>query len=82
MALGVPIVVSRTKIDNFYFKEGIVEFSEPENENALANAIKMLLSNPQKRDLQAQRANKFVSRYNWEDKKSVYFNLVEAIITQ
>ena len=38
MSLGVPVVVSSTKIDRFYFDDSVVRFFESGNADALATA--------------------------------------------
>ena len=39
MSQGVPVVVSRTKIDSFYFEEGIVHFFRSGDIEAMAEAM-------------------------------------------
>ena len=36
MSLGIPVIVSRTKIDNYYFNDYVVKFFRPEDEMDLA----------------------------------------------
>ena len=49
MSLGVPIILSRTKIDKYFFNELVVTFFEPENEGDLAEAMLHLIENKNKR---------------------------------
>ncbi len=52
MAVGVPVVVSSTKIDRFYFDDSVVRFFESGNSDALASAMLEVLSNAKlRRDL-------------------------------
>ena len=39
MSQGVPVVVSRTKIDTFYFEEGVVHFFPSGDSEAMAKAM-------------------------------------------
>jgi glycosyltransferase involved in cell wall biosynthesis len=46
MASRVPVIVSKTKIDSFYFNDSVVRFFESGNENDLARAMLDLMRNP------------------------------------
>ena len=50
MALGVPILVSRTMIDQFYFDERTVTFFEPESDQDFAAKVLELAGNPSRRN--------------------------------
>jgi len=39
MALGVPVIVSRTQIDSFYFDDSVVKFFDSKDEESLAEAM-------------------------------------------
>src|SRR5208282_1608550 len=39
MSQGVPVVASRTKVDSFYFEEGIVHFFQSGDSEAMAEAM-------------------------------------------
>ena len=43
MAMGVPVVVSKTRIDQYYFTEHLVQFFDPENAADLAAKISDLV---------------------------------------
>src|SRR5260370_34029132 len=45
MSLGVPMVVSETKIDRYYFDDSVVRFFESGNPQALALALLEVLQN-------------------------------------
>jgi glycosyltransferase involved in cell wall biosynthesis len=79
MALGVPVIVSRTKIDTLYHDDTRVKFFESENESDLANSFLLLYRSPEIRKQLASNASDFVRRNNWEAKKQEYLNLVEAL---
>ena len=42
MALGIPVIVSRTKIDSYYHDDSMVKFFESENADQLAEANRSL----------------------------------------
>ncbi len=80
MSLGVPIIVSKTKIDNYYFDEPIVKFFRPEDEKDLANAILLLIRNKKLREDLAEKAFKFVEKNNWDVKKHIYLDFVDSLV--
>jgi glycosyltransferase involved in cell wall biosynthesis len=80
MSLGVPIIISKTKIDQYYFNDSIVKFFEPGNEKDLANAMLLLMKNRHLREELSQSAFKFVAKNNWDVKKSIYLKLVDSLV--
>ena len=80
MSLGVPVVVSATKIDRHYFNDSVVRFFEPENETSLAAAIVELARDNELRKDLAGRAKAFVDQgYDWKEKKELYLNIVDSL---
>src|SRR5260370_7660646 len=59
MSVGVPTVVSSTKIDRYYFDDSVVRFFESGNVDALAEAMYEILKNPQIRCAMLPRALKY-----------------------
>jgi glycosyltransferase involved in cell wall biosynthesis len=82
MASGVPVVVSKTKIDSFYFNDSVVRFFESGNENDLAEAMGELLSKPELRRSLIMRANEYVASNNWAKHKAEYLQLVDSLCTR
>jgi len=81
MAEGVPVIVSRTKVDSFYFNDSIVRFFESGNEVDLANAMICLASDRAARRQLANNALDFVARNNWDVKKHEYLHLVDSLVS-
>jgi glycosyltransferase involved in cell wall biosynthesis len=79
MSLGVPLLVSATKIDRYYFNDSVVKFFEPENEEDLAEKMLMLAKNRQLREALAQNALEFVSDLTWDKKEKDYLNLLDSL---
>jgi glycosyltransferase involved in cell wall biosynthesis len=79
MSLGIPVIVSRTKIDNYYFNDSVVKFFNPEDVNDLAQAMLSLIQNKELRDNLRDNALCFVEDYRWSKKKNEYFNLVDSL---
>jgi glycosyltransferase involved in cell wall biosynthesis len=80
MSLGVPVIVSATKIDKYYFNDRVVQFFEPENEADLADKMLNLARDEELRNRLASNASKFLKDYNWENKKHFYLNLVDSLV--
>jgi glycosyltransferase involved in cell wall biosynthesis len=80
MSIGVPVIVSRTKIDTLYHGESMVRFFEPENEKDLANAILELWRNPELRRNLVENSSQYVLQHNWGSKKQEYLDLLESLI--
>lgn len=79
MSVGVPVVISSTKIDRFYFNDSVVRFFESGNVDALASGMLELLNNVPLREEMVKRANEYVTQNSWEVRKSDYLALVDSI---
>jgi len=80
MAVGVPVIVSRTRIDTLYFDESMVRFFESENVDALANAIIELYAHPEQRRKLVEGANRHIQQNNWDVKQYEYLSVVDSLI--
>jgi glycosyltransferase involved in cell wall biosynthesis len=77
MSLGVPVVVSRTQIDQFYFNDSVVCFFESGNVPALAAAMLKVLRDGAARRRMVARAIDFSRQNSWESRKADYLSLVD-----
>ena len=82
MSLGIPVIVSGTKIDRHYFNDSVVKFFNPDDVNDLAQSMLTLLKNKEQRDTLRDNALCFVEDYRWSKKKNEYFDLVDSLIHQ
>jgi glycosyltransferase involved in cell wall biosynthesis len=82
MSLGVPVVVSSTKVDRYYFDDSVVRFFESGNAEALAEAMFEVLSNEQLRREMAGRASEYAARNNWQYRKADYLKLVDSLCSR
>jgi glycosyltransferase involved in cell wall biosynthesis len=80
MSLGVPVVISSTKIDRYYFDDSIARFFESGNENELAEALYEMLTNEQASREMAARASAYAERHSWQRCKHEYLSLVDSLI--
>jgi glycosyltransferase involved in cell wall biosynthesis len=79
MSCQVPVVISKTKVDQYYFHDNIVKFFEPENPNDLAAAMLELIQDQTLRERLAANAFEFAKRNSWEKKKEGYLALVDGL---
>lgn len=82
MSLGVPVVVSATRVDRYYFDDSVVRFFESGNHEELARAMYDVLTNSQLRESLIRKANEYVVRQGWARHKSRYLQLVDTLIAQ
>jgi glycosyltransferase involved in cell wall biosynthesis len=80
MAVGVPVIVSRTRIDTLYFDESMVRFFESENVDALADAITELYAHPEQRRKLVEAATRHIQQNNWDAKQYEYLSVVDSLI--
>jgi glycosyltransferase involved in cell wall biosynthesis len=79
MSLGIPVVISSTKIDRYYFNDSVVRFFESGNVEALAAALLEMIRHPEQRQQMARRASEYAARNSWETRKADYLNLVDSV---
>jgi glycosyltransferase involved in cell wall biosynthesis len=79
MSQGVPVVLSKTKIDSFYFTEGTVHFFPSGDVQALAGAILDVAKNDELRKRLIARGLEYVERNGWDARKKEYLDIVDAI---
>lgn len=72
MSLGVPVIVSRTRIDTHYHNDSRVQFVKSEDVNEFAQAMARLYHDPELRKNLAFHASQYIATNNWADKKSEY----------
>jgi glycosyltransferase involved in cell wall biosynthesis len=79
MSLGIPLVVSRTKIDTYYFNDSVVRFFESGNSEALAEGILEVLENQDLRHRLVHQSHQYVERHGWAGRKDDYLGLVDSL---
>lgn len=79
VAMGIPVIASRTPTIVSYFDEQMVAFFEPGNAQDLAHQILVLYRDRPRLHALAQHADQFNSRYNWEVMAGVYTGLVTRL---
>lgn len=79
MSLGVPVVVSRTEIDQFYFNDSVVRFFPSGDSDALAEAMLEVLRNDGLRRNIIANAAQYSAHNSWDTRKSDYLSLIDSL---
>lgn len=79
MSQGVPMVVSRTKIDSFYFNDQVVKFFESGNVEDMADAMWTVMSNKAVRDSLIQNGLVYAEKNSWKNREEDYLNLIDSL---
>jgi glycosyltransferase involved in cell wall biosynthesis len=82
MSQGLPVVLSRTKIDNFYFDDSVVRFFESGDVNGLAEALCEVMENQALREKLIAGGYRYVELHGWDRRKDEYLNLVDTLSTE
>jgi glycosyltransferase involved in cell wall biosynthesis len=79
MAVGVPVVVSDTKVDRFYFDESVVRFFRSGDADDLARQMLEILHNGELSKAMVARAVGYATRNCWENRKDDYLYMVDSL---
>ncbi len=79
MSQGVPVVLSRTKIDSFYFDDSVVRFFTSGDDRAMAEAMLEVIRNAPLRERLIAAGYEYVERQGWDRRKGNYFELVDSL---
>lgn len=79
MSVGVPVVISSTKIDRYYFNDSVARFFESGNAAALADGMYEVLTNENQRREMITCASAYAAQHSWENRKAEYLRLVDSL---
>ncbi len=82
VAMGTPVIASRTPMVASYFDDDMLQFFTPGDAHALADAIRVLAGDPQRRCSLADRADDFNRRYDSESTAAGYVAMVDQAIAR
>ena len=80
MSLGIPVIVSATKIDKYYFNDAVVKFFKPEDESDLAKCMLEMINDKAIGKKLADNALQFIENFKWENRKIEYLDLVDSLL--
>jgi len=81
MAVGVPLVISATKIDRYYFDDSVVRFFESGNADDLAQKMLEVLNDAELRTRMVRESSRFVAQHSWQRHRASYLDLVDALVS-
>ena len=82
MSQGVPVVVSKTKIDAFYFDDKVVRFFTPSDPESMAEAMLEVIKDKTLREALVAGGYEYVDRHGWDRRKKDYLQLVDSLSTE
>jgi glycosyltransferase involved in cell wall biosynthesis len=82
MAVGVPLIVSRTRIHQYYYTDELVKYYDGDDDAALAENIVRLRNSPELRHLQVTNALKYVEEHSWDVEKFQYLGIVDSLVAK
>jgi glycosyltransferase involved in cell wall biosynthesis len=80
VALGKPVICSRTEAIQAYFDDSMIQYFTPGSIAELAENIYHLYKNPEMREQLMRNADRFNRDYSWEKQKQLYFRTVDELI--
>jgi len=82
MACAVPVIVSRTRIDDFYFNDALVNFFEPGSVSSCADVLLRTYRHRADQRAKVVAAREFAMRYSWQVRSADYVSLVDSLVTR
>jgi glycosyltransferase involved in cell wall biosynthesis len=82
MSQGVPVVVSKTKVDTYYFDDATVRFFPSGDSAAMAEAMYEVASNPTLRESLSRNGLAYVERHGWARTRQEYFDLIDRLSSE
>lgn len=79
MALGVPVIASKTLIHAYYYDKTIVEYYENDDAAHLAEKMVLLHSDAGLRTKIAENAKRYVAQNNWDARRGDYLQIVDRL---
>lgn len=79
MLVGVPVIISDTKVHTHYFNKSIVQFFSSEDAADLARSIVELKNEKRLRESMVENAQKYMAQNNWDVKKSIYLTMLNSL---
>ena len=80
LAMGIPLMISKTKVAQIYFNSSMVMFFEPDNEYDLARCIIELYKLDYKKKMKMiNNSEIFIKKHGWEKYKNIYVDLINEI---
>jgi glycosyltransferase involved in cell wall biosynthesis len=82
MACAVPVIVSRTQVDAYYFDDTFVRFFTSGNEHDLATALLEVYGDRARRAAKIELARDFAVRHSWQERGADYHGLIGSLLSR
>jgi glycosyltransferase involved in cell wall biosynthesis len=80
MSMRVPVIAARTRVDQYYFTDKLLQFFDPGSAEDLAANIFLLMRNPGRRAALREASAEFIAHNNWDVRKQEYLSLVDCLL--
>jgi glycosyltransferase involved in cell wall biosynthesis len=80
VALGLPVICSRTETVQVYFDDTMVSFVEPGSDEDLAAKIVELRADEEKRRRLVTRADAFLEKHSWLRQRERYYSVIDSLL--
>jgi glycosyltransferase involved in cell wall biosynthesis len=80
LALGIPVVTSRTRSVGSYFPDTAMQFFRPGDAGDLARAIRELYEDPSRREALVVNATQALAPYRWPRQREIYDGVVDELL--
>jgi glycosyltransferase involved in cell wall biosynthesis len=82
MASGVPVVVSKTRVDSYYFDEKVVRFFKSSDDADLARVLLEVYAQRGNHDAWIQAARELAIHFSWQERGADYRQIVDSLVPQ
>jgi len=82
VALGLPVVCSKTETIAAYFDDSMLQYFAPGDADGLAEGILALYRSPTRRNQLAENARQFNREHNWATEKLNYCHLIDQLANE
>ena len=82
MSLGIPVLVSRTPVHDYYYDDSIVKFFSPGDRNDFVEAVSDLCRDTASRRGLAENAKKFIAERGWPHERKKYYDIIDRLLQQ
>jgi glycosyltransferase involved in cell wall biosynthesis len=80
MSLGVPLLMSATTIDRYYFNDSVIEFFRSGDEEDLAAKMLALYRDGERRRSLSENGRRFVEPLSWDKRQGEYFEIIRRLV--
>ncbi len=80
MASGIPVIASKTTIDEFYFNDSQIMFFTPDSPESLAECIINLQGDSSRKKQLSENGLKFALDNNWDIKSKVFAQIANNLV--